>query len=128
MSWRIKILVIVLALAGCHHNLNEADTRKCCTRLSLQSKEMNNFVRYCKVAVFLKRGSIKDPKVVTAAVRATDICKFVFNVEQDHDLLSSFEDEYFDDWQRVQQRLPSNDFWWRHPPGCKPREWNCEEF
>jgi len=128
MNWKIKILVGALLLSGCHHNLNETDVKECCSRLSLQNKEMDNFVRYCKVAVFLKRGSIKDPKVINAATRAVGVCKFVFGVEKDHSLLSAFEDEYYNDLQKVQQHLPNNNLWWRHPPGCKPTEWNCEEF
>tara|TARA_R100000278_G_scaffold86172_1_gene65803 strand:- start:967 stop:1353 length:387 start_codon:yes stop_codon:yes gene_type:complete len=128
MKWKIKILVATLAMAGCHHNLTETDVKECCSRLSLKDREMENFVRYCKVAVFLKRGSIKDAKVINTAAQAVNVCKFVFGVEKDHDLLSAFEDEYFYDWRRANQILPNNNLWWRHPPGCKPTEWNCEEF
>ena len=126
MNWKIKILVGALLLSGCHHNLKESDPKKCCTRLNLQTKEMDKFARYCKVAVFLKRGSISDPKVINAATQAVNICKFVFMVDKDHNLLSYFEDQH--EWYRVQQSLPTNNLWWRHPTDCKPSDINCEEF
>jgi hypothetical protein len=91
---------------------------------------MDTFNRYCKVALFLAQSENK--KEVGSGVRrkardAVNICKFVFNVETDDDLVVAGDKQ---DYYRVRSYFvpdPSENGGWNHPT-CDPDEMGCEEF
>jgi hypothetical protein len=91
---------------------------------------MQKFNRYCKVALFLsnsKPGVISE-KVKKNATTVVDVCKFVFKVETDEDLIAAGdEQEYY----RVRTYIiknPSGDNFWRRSLPCDPAQSACEEF
>ena len=117
-------------LAGCAHHPSPADVRQCCDRVSAHTQEMEKFNRYCKVALFL--ATSKNLKAVGAGIRkgardAVEVCKFVFNVETDDDLLAAADEQ---DYYKVRSyiiRDPDGNGGWFHPQ-CDPAEIHCEEF
>ena len=123
-----NIILLALVMAGCAHTTPE-DTKECCKRLSLQQQQMTQFNRYCKVALFLKKGktNIIGKKVQENATQAVNICKFVFGVRTDDQLVEAGDlQEYY----RVRSYLimdPSDTFW-RRSLDCDPAELHCEEF
>ena len=118
-------------LSGCAHQQSPSDVRKCCERVSFHTKEMDKFARYCKVALFLANS--ENTKEVGSGVRkgardAVNICKFVFDVDTDKDLLSAGDDQQ--DYYKVRSYIlpsPAQSGGW-HPPQCDPAEIHCEEF
>ena len=97
----------------------------CCERLDMRMKEMEEFNRYCMMMVFADRNE-KDPKVKEDIQRRLNLCKYVFGVPRDQDLMSHLESttpaKGNDAWRRVY-----HDFW-NHPISCDPSEIHCEEF
>jgi hypothetical protein len=106
------------------------DSRQCCERLSLHHKQMSTFNRYCKVALFLSKSSHKSVgKVVQKnAAAAVKVCKFVFDVDTDEELIAAGDkQEYY----RVRSYIikPEElDNGWRKTLPCDPAEYACEEF
>ena len=128
-----SILLVLMFASGCSMKLyknSPEDVRKCCERVSLHQKEMDKFARYCKVALFLANS--KNTKEVGTGVRkgardAVNICKFVFDVTTDQDLLSAGDQQ---DYYKVRSYIvkdPYNNGGWHHPQ-CDPAEIHCEEF
>lgn len=123
------IILMAMMTTACTH-ASKSGPEECCNRLSLHHKEMSQFNRYCKVALFLKRakpGVISD-QVRKNAATAVDVCKYVFKVVSDEDLvLAGDEQEYY----RVRSyiiRDPSEDGFWRRSLPCDPLQPACEEF
>jgi hypothetical protein len=133
----LALIVLLLGISGCNHRMylqghriaNAGDPRKCCQRLSLHHKQMAQFTRYCKVALFLSKSEVASigTGVKENAATAVKVCKFVFGVETDEDLVAAGdEQEYY----RVQSYivLPENEMGWRKTLDCDPHEPACEEF
>jgi len=128
------ILLMLTYASGCSmkfYKKSPEDVRKCCERVSLHQKEMDKFARYCKVALFLANSENK--KEVGSGVRkgardAVNVCKFVFDVTTDKDLLSAGDDQQ--DYYKVRSYIYTKDDpsgrW--YPPQCDPAEIHCEEF
>jgi hypothetical protein len=124
----IASLLLVLGIGGCAHSPTPADTVQCCKRLSLQSEQMSTFNRYCKVALFLSRSTNKavGKMVQKNATAAVKVCKFVFDVDTDDELVAAGDkQEYY----RVRSYIiaPEDGFWRQSLP-CDPAEAACEEF
>ena len=128
-----SILLVLMFASGCSmkfYKQSPEDVRKCCERVSLHQKEMDKFARYCKVALFLANS--ENTKEVGSGVRkgardAVNICKFVFDVTTDQDLLSAGDQQ---DYYKVRSYIvkdPYNNGGWHHPQ-CDPAEIHCEEF
>jgi hypothetical protein len=128
-----SILLVLMFASGCSMKLyknSPEDVRKCCERVSLHQKEMDKFARYCKVALFLANS--ENTKEVGTGVRkgardAVNVCKFVFDVTTDQDLLSAGDQQ---DYYKVRSYIvkdPYNNGGWHHPQ-CDPAEIHCEEF
>jgi hypothetical protein len=125
--------VLLVAGTSCSmkfYKQSPADVRKCCDRVNAHSKEMDKFNRYCKVALFLANS--ENNKEVGSGVRkaardAVNVCKFVFNVNTDEDLLSAGDQQ---DYYKVRSYViplgPDSGGW--NPPNCDPSEIHCEEF
>ena len=114
-------------LAGCSHA--PVVEKTCCQRLSLHQKQMSQFNRYCKVALFLSNSKVASigKGVKENAATAVKVCKFVFDVETDEELVAAGdEQEYY----RVRSYiiLPENEIGWRKTLNCDPQEYACEEF
>jgi len=129
-----KISIIVLAVlfsTGCGHTQTVADTRKCCARVDASSAEMDRFNRYCKVALFLAKSENEKAvgsKVKEGARDAVNICKFVFSVDTDAELIAAGDQQPY--YYKVRSHLVpdrSRDGGW-DPPMCDPHEIHCEEF
>jgi len=137
------LFMLPFFLAGCSMKYvptSAADVRNCCQRLSTHEAEMAKFNRYCKVALFLANSENK--KEVGSGVRkgardAVNICKFVFNVNTDAELVAAGdEQEHYrsispTEKHQVAEHLlikdgPPND--WQQPLDCDPNEPTCEEF
>jgi hypothetical protein len=127
-------LLVLMYTSGCSmkfYKKSPTDVRKCCERVNAHVQEMEKFNRYCKVALFLAKGDNKKEVgsgVKKAAREAVDVCKFVYRVESDDDLLASGDVQ---DYYRVRSYLiedPRNEAtgWMRM--GCDPAEIHCEEF
>jgi|TARA_R110000851_G_scaffold62624_1_gene143490 hypothetical protein len=128
-----SILLILMFASGCSmkfYKKSTEDVRKCCERVSLHQKQMAQFTRYCKVALFLANSENK--KEVGNGVRkgardAVNVCKFVFGVDSDEDLLAAGDRQ---DYYKVRSYIYTKDDpsgrW--HPPQCDPAEIHCEEF
>ena len=128
-----SILLVLMFASGCSmkfYKQSPEDVRKCCERVSLHQKEMDKFARYCKVALFLANS--ENTKEVGSGVRkgardAVNVCKFVFDVTTDQDLLSAGDQQ---DYYKVRSYIvkdPYNNGGWHHPQ-CDPAEIHCEEF
>ena len=121
------IILASLLVTGCVHTI-APDPKQCCQRLSLHHQEMEKFTRYCKVALFLHRGdTINDKKVKDLSGRAVNVCKFVFGVKTEEQLLSL--GDLNEGYHKVRHYIikPSDSFW-RHSLPCDPIEPACEEF
>ena len=137
---RILALIALLTLvAGCNHGFylqgykvaKVSDPRECCKRLSLHQKQMAQFNRYCKVALFLSTSKVASigKGVKESAATAVKVCKFVFAVETDEELLAAGDEQ---EYHRVQSYiiLPEDEIemGWRKTLDCDPQEYSCEEF
>ena len=123
----IFVSLCILFASGCAHN-TPIDARKCCQRLSLQTEEMSKFTRYCKVALFLSKSTVIDKKVTKAGADAVKVCKFVFNVQSDDDLIAAGDAQ---EYHRVRSYIilnPTKESFWRKTLDCDPDEPSCEEF
>ena len=128
----ILLVLMIIFGSGCSMKFYKApeDVRKCCERVSLHQKEMDKFARYCKVALFFANS--ENTKEVGTGVRkgardAVNVCKFVFDVTTDKDLLSAGDHQ---DYYKVRSYIykdPRNNGGW-NPPQCDPAEIHCEEF
>lgn len=131
------LALILLYASGCNHRMyvqghriaNAGDTRECCKRLSLQQTQMTQFNRYCKVALFLSNSKVAaiGKGVKENAAAAVKICKFVFGVETDEELVAAGDEQ---EYHRVQSYivLPADEMGWRKTLDCDPQEHTCEEF
>lgn len=127
-----SILLVLMFASGCSMKFYKtpADVRNCCDRVSAHAAEMEKFARYCKVAVFLANS--ENSKAVGSGVKksarqAVDICKFVFRVETDEELVTAGDNQ---DYYKVRSYIikdPSANGGWYHPD-CDPAEIHCEEF
>jgi hypothetical protein len=132
----LALIALLVPLAGCNHGFylqghkiaKANDPRQCCQRLSLHQKEMEKFTRYCKVALFLHRGdTINDKKVKELSHRAVNVCKFVFGVQTEEQLLSV--SDLNEGYHKVRHYIiKPDDVFWRHSLPCDPAEPACEEF
>ena len=138
VPWCVTILGILACIAllftpGCSmkfYKKSPIDVRQCCDRVSVHTKEMEKFNRYCKVALFLANS--ENSKNVGSGVRkgardAVNICKFVFGVKTDEELVTAGDEQ---EYQRVQTYilLPENEMGWRKTLDCDPEQPSCEEF
>ena len=133
----VALLMLLLGAMGCNHRMylqghriaNAGDARECCKRLSLQHKQMSQFNRYCKVALFLSNSRVASigKGVKENAATAVKVCKFVFNVETDEELVAAGDEQ---EYHRVQSYivLPEDEMGWRKTLDCDPSEHTCEEF
>jgi len=131
------LALILLYAAGCNHRVylqghriaKAGDPRECCKRLSLHHEQMSQFNRYCKVALFLSQSKVASigKGVKENAAAAVKVCKFVFDVETDEELVAAGdEQEYY----RVRSYivLPEDEMGWRKTLDCDPEQPSCEEF
>ena len=126
----LAIAAILLAATGCGHAQTIADTRKCCARVDASSAEMDRFNRYCKVALFLaKSENTKEvgSKVKEGARNAVNICKFVFSVNTDEELIAAGDQQHYLKVRSYKLSTSPDDGGWNHPD-CDPSEMGCEEF
>lgn len=121
---------LAFLVSACGHTQTIADTRKCCARVDASSAEMDRFNRYCKVALFLAKS--ENTKAVASKVKegarnAVNICKFVFSVKTDEELIAAGDQPYL--YKVHSYRLPAtpDKGGWNHPD-CDPSEMGCEEF
>jgi hypothetical protein len=133
----LVLLALLLGATGCSHGLHlpgrsgdtVTDPRQCCARLSLHQKQMTEFTRYCKVALFLSNSTVASVSkgVKEGAANAVKVCKFVFDVETDAELVAAGDVQ---EYHRVQSYivLPENQMGWRKTLDCDPNEHSCEEF
>ena len=121
------ILSSLIIVAACAHT-SVPDPKQCCQRLSLHNQEMEKFTRYCKVALFLHRGNaVPDKKVKELSARAVNVCKFVFGVQSEEQLLSV--SDLNEGYHKVRHYIiKPGDSFWRHSLPCDPDEPSCEEF
>ena len=133
LSVVIFSLFVVFLMSGCHHNLYQSkatDPRQCCQRLSLHHKQMSQFNRYCKVALFLSKSKTSNlgKGVKENATTAVNVCKFVFGVKTDEELVAAGDaQEYY----RVRSYIiteEEDNNGWRKTWDCDPAEPSCEEF
>lgn len=129
-AFGVLMFAALISGGGCAHKPTSADIRNCCNRVSAYSAEMDKFSRYCKVAVFLANSDNRiavGSAVKKGARDAVNICKFVFSVKTDDELVVAGDEQaYF----KVRSYLildPDNNGW-RQPLDCDPDEPTCEEF
>tara|TARA_Y100000592_G_scaffold100962_1_gene184101 strand:+ start:3930 stop:4367 length:438 start_codon:yes stop_codon:yes gene_type:complete len=124
------ILSSIIMVTACAHS-TVPDPKQCCQRLSLHEQEMGKFTRYCKVALFLHRGdAVPDKKIKQAAKQAVNICKFVFGVESEDQLLSvsDLNQGYHKVRHYISPSPNNNKTFWRESLPCDPDQPSCEEF
>ena len=92
--------------------------RNCCQRLDVRTKEMGDFNRYCKVLI-VARATNKDPQAQESITNRLRVCRFVFGVSTNRELLSAVDSHH----------LPASlEMGWQVPLDCDPAEPTCEEF
>ena len=118
-----SLLLVLLAASGCAVRAKVyTNQESCCERLDVRLKEMEEFNRYCMMMVFADRNEDNPKEDIQ---RRLNLCKFVFGVPRDQDLMShlqNMEVRPHSAWRQVY-----NDFW-NHPVSCDPSEVHCEEF
>ncbi len=121
----VSASVLTVAMSGCAVRAKVyTNQESCCERLDVRLKEMEEFNRYCMMMVFADRNEA-NPKIKEDIQRRLNLCKFVFGVPRDQDLMShlqNMEVRPHSAWRQVY-----NDFW-NHPVSCDPSEVHCEEF
>jgi len=121
----VSASVLTVAMSGCAVRAKVyTNQESCCERLDVRLKEMEEFNRYCMMMVFADRNE-GNPKIKEDIQRRLNLCKFVFGVPRDQDLMShlqNMEVRPHSAWRQVY-----NDFW-NHPISCDPSEVHCEEF
>jgi hypothetical protein len=120
-----SLLLVLMYATGCAVRAKVYTNQEaCCERLDVRMKEMEEFNRYCMMMVFADRKE-GDPKVKEDIQRRLNLCKYVFGVPRDQDLMSHLENKEMtgvNAWRQVY-----HDFW--NPPiSCDPAEIHCEEF
>ena len=120
-----SLLLVLMYATGCAVRAKVYTNQEaCCERLDVRMKEMEEFNRYCMMMVFADRKE-EDPKVKEDIQRRLNLCKYVFGVPRDQDLMSHLENREMtgvNAWRQVY-----HDFW--NPPiSCNPSEIHCEEF
>ena len=123
------LISALLFTSGCA-TTSPASSSECCKRLSLQQQQMSTFNRYCKVALFLSKSSNKSVgKVVQKnATAAVKVCKFVFDVDTDEELVAAGDEQ---EYHRVRSYIIKSEELengWRKTLPCDPAEYACEEF
>jgi hypothetical protein len=88
---------------------------------------MEEFNRYCMMIVFAARKET-DPKVLVDIKRRIELCKFVFGVADDEDVLSALEEKGEQLYKVRSSVVPIRSGAWHPPLGCDPHEIHCEEF
>jgi hypothetical protein len=124
------VLTAMMLVSGCGHTQTVADVRKCCARVNASTAEMDRFNRYCKVALFLAKSEntkAVGSKVKEGARNAVNICKFVFSVETDEELIAAGDQQHYYKVRSYFVPDPSENGGWNHPD-CDPSEMGCEEF
>jgi hypothetical protein len=119
-----SVMTVAMSLGGCSTppQTGIQTHQACCKRLDMRMKEMEEFNRYCMMMVFADRKE-EDPNVKADIQRRLGLCKYVFGVPRDQDLMSHLEKKPTGSpWRQVYQ-----DFW-NPPVSCDPREIHCEEF
>ena len=120
-----SLLLVLLAASGCAVRAKVyTNQESCCERLDVRLKEMEEFNRYCMMMVFADRNE-GNPKVKEDIQRRLNLCKFVFGVPRDQDLMSHLQN--LDTGPHNAWRQVYHDFW-NPPVSCDPREIHCEEF
>tara|TARA_R100000808_G_C2152013_1_gene161270 strand:- start:1038 stop:1421 length:384 start_codon:yes stop_codon:yes gene_type:complete len=127
MKYIILTSLLFMTVSGCkiapvkHYASND-----CCSRLDVRTKEMQEFNRYCKVLVFAAKTE-KDPKTKKGVTERIGICKFVFGVKTNAELLSAGPDESY---YKVRHYLITNPDENGFPTvlDCDPNQPACEEF
>ena len=125
----IILTFLGMTIGGCKiAPIKHYTSHECCQRLSLHNEEMEKFTRYCKVALFLHRGdTVNDKKVKEIAKRGVNVCKFVFGVQTEEQLLSV--SDLNEGYHKVRHYIiKPDDVFWRHSLPCDPGEPACEEF
>ena len=120
-----SLLIMMLAVSGCAVRAKVYTNKEaCCERLDVRMKEMEEFNRYCMMMVFADRNE-GNPKIKEDIQRRLNLCKYVFGVPRDQDLMSHLQTR--DVNPHSAWRVVYNDFW-NHPISCSPDEIHCEEF
>jgi len=128
-----SILLVLMFATGCSMKFYKTpeDIRKCCDRVDARTKAMSQFNRYCKVALFLSNSKAKaiGKGVKENATAAVKVCKFVFKVETDEELIAAGDEQ---EYHRVRSYIiPAEDFdqnGWLRKLDCNPSHPGCEEF
>jgi hypothetical protein len=121
----VSASVLTVAMSGCAVRAKVyTNQESCCERLDVRLKEMEEFNRYCMMMVFADRNE-GNPKVKEDIQRRLNLCKFVFGVPRDQDLMSHLQN--LDAGPQNAWRQVYHDFW-NPPVSCDPREIHCEEF
>mgnify|MGYP003983272317 CR=1 FL=1 len=127
----LATLLLLFGVGGCSMKFykSPSDIRKCCDRMDVSTKAMSQFNRYCKVALSLSRSqsTALGKGVRDSASSAVKVCKFVFNVDTDDELVAAGDEQ---EYQRVHTYvvLPENEMGWRKTLDCDPDQPSCEEF
>ena len=124
-----SLLLVGIHASGCalHAKVYTAKAKGCCDRLDVRTKEMDEFNRYCMMMVFADRKET-DEKILKDVKHRVELCKFVFGVTANDDLLSLSKDKakHFDKVRSYTVPLRSGA--WHPPIGCDPHDIHCEEF
>jgi len=87
---------------------------------------MQDFNRFCKVLIFAARTN-KDSSAQESIKNRLGVCRFVFGVETNEDLLSAGPDANFHKVRAYYLGDPT-EMGWQAPLDCDPAEPTCEEF
>tara|TARA_R100001443_G_scaffold99912_1_gene107132 strand:- start:2426 stop:2839 length:414 start_codon:yes stop_codon:yes gene_type:complete len=119
-------LALLFMFAGGCSTTTEAQINNCCERLDTRTKEMQEFNRYCKVLVFAAKTE-NNKEIKESVDQRIGICKFVFGVKTNTELLSAGPDEGY---YKVRHYLIPNPDENGFPAvlDCDPQEPSCEEF
>jgi hypothetical protein len=119
------IICSALLVAGCSHVATSP--KDCCQRLDVRTNEMQEFNRFCKVLVFAAQRTDKNTKTYESIENRLGVCRFVFGVDNDSDLLSAGPDETY--YKVRQYIIPApSEGGWQMPLDCDPMQPSCEEF
>ena len=114
-----------LLFMGCGHT--PSSTKDCCQRLDVRTTEMEDFNRLCKVLIFAARTN-KDPSVQESIKNRLGVCRFVFGVETNLELLSAGPESNFHKVRTYYLKGEPTEMGWMTPLDCDPAEPTCEEF
>ena len=119
------IICSALLVAGCSH-IKPPTPKNCCQRLDVRTAEMQDFNRFCKVLIFAARTN-KDPAAQESSKNRLGVCRLVFGVDTNRELLSAGPETNF---HKVRTYYISNpaEMGWQTPLDCDPAQPTCEEF